>query len=80
MTDVIYDSDRIKKDGLFDAVAASLKENGIKFIELGGVVSNPVLSKVYEGIELARKFNADNVLSVGGGSCLDSAKAIAAGA
>ncbi|MBC2882659.1 iron-containing alcohol dehydrogenase [Campylobacter sp. Marseille-Q3452] len=77
---LIYGSDRIKKDGLFDAVVASLKENGIEFIELGGVVSNPVLSKVYEGIELARKFNADSVLSVGGGSCLDSAKAIAAGA
>ena len=73
---LIYGSDRIKKDGLFDAVVASLKENGIEFIELGGVVSNPVLSKVYEGIELARKFNADSVLSVGGGSCLDSAKAI----
>ena len=77
---LIYGSDRIKKDGLFDTVATSLKENGIEFIELGGVVSNPVLSKVYEGIELARKFNADSVLSVGGGSCLDSAKAIAAGA
>ena len=76
---LIYGSERIKKDGLFDTVAASLKENGIDFIELGGVVSNPVLSKVYEGIELARKFNADSVLSVGGGSCLDSAKAIAAG-
>ena len=76
---LIYGSERIKKDGLFDTVAASLKENGIEFIELGGVVSNPVLSKVYEGIELARKFNADSVLSVGGGSCLDSAKAIAAG-
>ncbi len=77
---LIYGSDRIKKDGLFDTVAASLKENGIEFIELGGIISNPVLSKVYEGIELARKFNADSVLSVGGGSCLDSAKAIAAGA
>ena len=77
---LIYGSERIKKDGLFDKVTASLKENGIEFIELGGVVSNPVLSKVYEGIELARKFNADSVLSVGGGSCLDSAKAIAAGA
>lgn len=76
---LIYGSERIKKDGLFYTVAASLKENGIEFIELGGVVSNPVLSKVYEGIELARKFNADSVLSVGGGSCLDSAKAIAAG-
>ena len=77
---LIYGSERIKKDGLFDTVTASLKENGIEFIELGGVVSNPVLSKVYEGIELAMKFNADSVLSVGGGSCLDSAKAIAAGA
>lgn len=77
---LIYGSERIKRDGLFDKVTASLKENGIEFIELGGIISNPVLSKVYEGIELARKFNADSVLSVGGGSCLDSAKAIAAGA
>ncbi len=77
---LIYGSERIKKYGLFDKVTASLKENGIEFIELGGIISNPVLSKVYEGIELARKFNADSVLSVGGGSCLDSAKAIAAGA
>ena len=60
--------------------ADKCRENGIEFIELGGIKSNPVLSKVYEGIELARKFNADSVLSVGGGSCLDSAKAIAAGA
>lgn len=77
---LLYGSERIKNDGLYDTVVKSLNENGIEFTALGGVVSNPVLTKVYEGIELARSFNADAILSVGGGSCLDSAKAIAAGA
>lgn len=61
-------------------MAQSLSENGIEFTALGGIKSNPVLSKVNEGIALAKSFGADSVLSVGGGSCLDSAKAIAAGA
>jgi len=60
-------------------VAKSLTEFDIKFIELGGVQSNPVLSKVNEGIELAKSNNVKGVLAVGGGSVLDSAKAIAAG-
>ncbi|KGQ70883.1 butanol dehydrogenase [Chelonobacter oris] len=79
-TILVFGSNRIKQSGLFDDVAASLTQNGIEFLELGGVKSNPVLSKVNEGIELAKSFAADSVLSVGGGSCLDSAKAIAAGA
>lgn len=77
---LVYGSERIKQSGLFDTVAQSLKANGIEFVELGGVKSNPILSKVNEGIEKAKAFGADSVLSVGGGSCLDSAKAIAAGA
>lgn len=77
---ITYGSDRIKNDGLFDTVINSLKENGIEFIELGGIKSNPVLSKVYEGIEIAKKENVDGVLAVGGGSVLDSTKAISAGA
>ncbi|MGP1485962.1 MAG: iron-containing alcohol dehydrogenase [Campylobacter sp.] len=77
---LIYGSERIKKDGLYDKVIQSLQENSIEFIALSGVVSNPVLSKVYEGVQIAKEFGADSVLSVGGGSCLDSAKAIAAGA
>ncbi|MFJ5510741.1 iron-containing alcohol dehydrogenase [Pectobacterium jejuense] len=75
-----YGSERIKREGLFDVVSRSLAEQGITFVELGGIVSNPVLSKVREGIELARAHDVDAVLSVGGGSVLDSAKAIAAGA
>lgn len=74
-----YGSDRIKRDGLFGTVTASLSEQGIDWVELGGIVSNPVISKVREGIELARAHHVDAILSVGGGSVLDSVKAIAAG-
>lgn len=74
-----YGSHRIKNDGLFDTVAKSLAEHHIEYVELGGIVSNPVMAKVYEGIELARASGVDAILSVGGGSVLDSAKAIAAG-
>lgn len=74
-----YGSDRIKRDGLFATVSKSLNEKGIAFVECGGIVSNPVLSKVREAIELARTHQVDAILSVGGGSVLDSSKAIAAG-
>jgi len=77
---ILYGSERIKKSGLFDKVTQSLTANKITFEALGGVQSNPVLSKVYEGIEIARSNNVEAVLAVGGGSVLDSAKAIAAGA
>lgn len=76
---IVLGSDRIKQSGLFDNVIASLHENGIEFTECSKIKSNPVLSKVREGITIAKKFGADSVLSIGGGSCLDSAKAIAAG-
>lgn len=75
-----YGSDRIKREGLFDTVSKSLAEKGIELVELGGIVSNPVISKVREGIALAREHRIDGILSVGGGSVLDSVKAIAAGA
>lgn len=74
-----YGSERIKRDGLFAVVSKSLNERGIQFVECGGIVSNPVLSKVREAIALARSQQVDAVLSVGGGSVLDSSKAIAAG-
>ncbi len=77
---VVYGSERIKKNGLFDRVAGSLKENQIEFIEIGGVVSNPLLSKVYEAINVAKEHQVDSILAVGGGSVLDSVKTIAAGA
>ncbi len=77
---IVYGSERIKKNGLFDTVARSLSGHGIRFESLGGVQSNPLLSKVYEGIKLAKEKNCEAVLAVGGGSVLDSVKAIAAGA
>ncbi|WP_041795512.1 iron-containing alcohol dehydrogenase [Pararhodospirillum photometricum] len=75
-----YGSERIKRDGLFETVTASLAEQGVAWVELGGIVSNPVISKVREGIGLVQAHQVDAVLSVGGGSVLDSVKAIAAGA
>ncbi len=74
-----YGGGSIKKSGLFDAVVASLRENGVEFVELGGVKPNPRLSLVHEGVALCRKENVDLVLAVGGGSAIDSAKAIAMG-
>lgn len=67
------------RSGLLDRVKASLSKEGISFVELGGVMPNPRDSKVYEGIDLCRKENVDFILAVGGGSTIDSAKAIAAG-
>ena len=70
----------IKKSGLYDRVVGSLRESGIEFFELGGVKPNPRLSLVREGVDLCRKNNVDFILAVGGGSVIDSAKAIALGA
>ncbi len=70
----------VVRSGLMDRVKASLSDEGIEYIELGGVKPNPRSGLVYEGIELCRKEKVDFVLAVGGGSTIDSAKAIAAGA
>lgn len=67
----------VVRSGLLDRVKASLDRAGLFHVELGGVVPNPLLEKVYEGIELAKANNVDFVLAVGGGSVIDSAKAIA---
>ena len=64
------------KSGLLDRVSASLDEAGIAHTSLGGVVPNPRLSKVREGAALAREFGAELILAVGGGSVIDSSKAI----
>ena len=77
---VVYGSDRVKKTGLFDTAVNSLKAQGIEFTELGGVKSNPVLTKVRQGVKIAKEFKADSILALGGGSVLDSCKAIACGA
>lgn len=69
-----------KKSGLVDRVTTSLKNSGIEFIELGGVHPNPLDTLVYEGIEICKKEGIDFILAVGGGSVIDSAKAIAMGA
>lgn len=76
---ISYGSQRIKKDTLFDTVIKSLELHGIEYVEFSGITSNPVLSKVNDGIELAKKENIDGILSVGGGSVLDCSKAISVG-
>lgn len=74
-----YGSGSIKKSGLYDRVIKSLKEYNVEIVELPGVKPNPVLSLVYEGIRICREQNVGFILAVGGGSVIDSAKAIAAG-
>ncbi len=74
-----YGGGSIKKTGLYDKVVLSLKDNDIDFIELSGVRPNPRLGLVKEGIEKCREENVNFILAVGGGSVIDSAKAIAAG-
>lgn len=69
-----------KKSGLLDRVKASLDKEGIYYAELGGVMPNPRSGLVYEGIEICKKEKIDFILAVGGGSSIDSAKAIALGA
>ena len=74
-----YGSSSAKKSGLLDRVIKSLQDKGVAFVELGGVQPNPHDSLVYKGIELCRKENVDFILAIGGGSAIDSAKAIAMG-
>ena len=74
-----YGSGSVVRSGLLDRVKQSLEEAGIFYVTLGGVVPNPHLGKVYEGIDLCRKEKVDFILAVGGGSVIDSAKAIAVG-
>lgn len=75
-----YGGGSVIRSGLLDRVKKSLELENIEFVELGGVKPNPRSGLVYEGIELCRKENIDFILAVGGGSTIDSAKAIAAGA
>lgn len=74
-----YGGGSIKKTGLYQKVTLSLREAGVDFVELGGVQPNPRLSLVREGIALCREHKLEMVLAVGGGSVIDSAKAIALG-
>ena len=76
---LLYGTGSIKKYGLYERIINSLKQYNIDFEELSGVVSNPLLSKVHEGIQIVKDNNIEAILGVGGGSVVDSAKAIAAG-
>lgn len=75
-----YGGGSIKESGLYDTVLNSLKKQNIEVYELGGVKPNPRVSLVREGVTLCKENNIDFILAVGGGSVIDSAKAIAAGA
>ncbi len=75
-----YGGGSIKESGLYDRIIKSLKEANLEIVELGGVKPNPRLSLVEEGIKLCKEQYIDSILAVGGGSVIDSAKAIAAGA
>ena len=70
----------VVRSGLLDRVKRSLEEAGLGYVELGGVRPNPRSGLVYEGVELCRREDVDFVLAVGGGSVIDSSKAVAAGA
>ena len=75
-----YGGGSVIRSGLLDRVKTSLDKAGVEYVELGGVQPNPRDTKIYEGIEICRKENVDFILSVGGGSCIDSSKGIAIGA
>lgn len=73
---LIYGAGSIKKNGIYDEVMAILKEEGKNIAEIAGVMPNPTLEKLYEGVEIARNHKADLLLAVGGGSVCDYAKAV----
>ena len=73
---LIYGGGSIKKNGIYDDVIKILKAQGKNVAEIAGVMPNPTLAKLYEGIEIARKHQADLLLAVGGGSVCDYAKAV----
>lgn len=77
---IVYGGGSVKRSGLLQRVEASLAEAGVAYVELGGVQPNPVDTTVYKGIDMARAESVDFMLAVGGGSVIDTAKAIAAGA
>lgn len=73
---LIYGGGSIKKNGIYDSVIDILNKNGKNVAEIAGVMPNPTLDKLYEGIQIARKHNADFLLAVGGGSVCDYTKAL----
>ncbi len=73
---LVYGSGSIKKNGIYDEVLELLKKNGKNVAEISGVMPNPTLEKLYEGVEIARNHHADLLLAVGGGSVCDYSKAV----
>ena len=73
---LIYGGGSIKRSGLYDEIVQILKDNGKNVVEDGGVMPNPTVEKLYEGIKIARENDVDLLLAVGGGSCCDYAKAV----
>lgn len=74
---LVYGGGSIKKNGIYDEVVGILQKCGKNVAEISGVMPNPTLSKLYEGVEIAKKHNADLILAVGGGSVCDYSKAVA---
>ncbi len=77
---LVYGGGSIKRNGLYDRVQQILKDNGVTCIELSGVQANPRIDSVRKGVSLCREYKVDLVLAAGGGSTIDCAKIIAAGA
>ncbi|MBI4802459.1 MAG: iron-containing alcohol dehydrogenase [Elusimicrobia bacterium] len=77
---LVYGGGSIKKNGVYATVAGSLSKNGLTFIEHSGVRPNPVLTHAHEGVKKAKENGCDLIIAAGGGSVIDEAKAIAAGA
>ena len=73
---LIYGGGSIKKNGIYEEVCRILEKNGKNVAEIAGVMPNPTLEKLYEGVEIARNHHADLLLAVGGGSVCDYAKAV----
>lgn len=73
---LIYGGGSIKKNGIYDEVVAILKAEEKNVVEIAGVMPNPTIEKLYEGVEIAKNYHADLLLAVGGGSVCDYAKAV----
>ena len=76
---IVYGKKYVKANGLLDRIEVSLSTIGIEYVEYGGIEANPTDDKVYEAIRIAREKHVDGLLAIGGGSVIDTAKAVAAG-
>ncbi|MCR4874412.1 MAG: iron-containing alcohol dehydrogenase [Clostridia bacterium] len=77
---IVYGSDRVEKNGILETVESELDTWGVEHIRFAGVKANPTVAHAKEGIKIAKEFSADIIIAIGGGSAIDTAKAIAIGA